>query len=265
MASIDRPLLRSIRERVSPHLDEFTQQWIGWTFPPVDQAIQDARWATDDAIDYCVRCGDSVGKGEATPHGCATCRVGGELAGGIANGVVRLGVYTDPMREWLHAIKYHRWTEMGERLGTMLGDRVRESGLIDIERAVVVPMPMPWQRRVYRGIDHAALVAREVARTIDAPISRALSRTMHATQVSLTPAERKRSGSRGLRVRRRIGGWSHLNGAHLVLVDDVRTTGATLKAATRFLRRLKPERIVCAVIAVSDSAARRMRKQANME
>ena len=92
-------------------------------------------------------------------------------------------------------------------------------------------------------------------------MARVLGRANHPPQVGLTSTERKRAGARGMRRRWRWGGWP-LEGLHLVLVDDVRTTGATLKAATRMLRRLKPERIVCAVVAVSDSKARLSRIRA---
>lgn len=255
-------ILSVIRERVVASIDDVSEQWIGWTFPPVERAFDDARFVPDAAEDYCQRCGDSVGTGEATEDGCGTCRKGAELGGGIADGVVRVGAYIEPLRGWLQAIKYRSWIEMGEALGAILGEHVRASGLIDLERAIVVPMPMPWQRRVYRGIDHAALIAKAVARAIDAPTERMLTRQMHPPQVSLTPSERKRVGSRGMHIRRRIGwgGLKSFQGAHIVLVDDVRTTGSTLKSATRLLRRLKPERIVCAVVGVSDSTARRMRR-----
>ena len=44
---------------------------------------------------------------------------------------------------------------MGEALGRLLGTAVAERDVVDMDRIVIVPMPMPWQRRFYRGIDHA--------------------------------------------------------------------------------------------------------------
>jgi ComF family protein len=251
-----------LRDRVGSTLDDLTEHWIGWTFPPVERAMAEANWSPDAADDYCQRCGDSVGVGEATAEGCATCRAGAELEGGIADGVIRLGPYIEPLRGWVQAIKYQRWNEMGESLGRLLGERIRVCACVDLQEAIVVPLPMPWQRRIYRGVDHAAMIAHALAREIEAPVVSMLARANMPPQVSLTPSERKRAGSRGMRIHRRWWGGSggSVEGAHIVLVDDVRTTGSTLKAATRLLRRLKPARIVCAVVGVSDSAARRARK-----
>jgi predicted amidophosphoribosyltransferase len=269
----------SYGRRVADYIDNATEQWIGFTFPPVRRTIAEANWETDSPGAYCQRCGDSVAAGEATEAGCATCRAGGELSGGIADGVIRLGPFVESLQLWIHAIKYARWSEMGEELGFRLAQSVRSSDRIDVNRCIVVPMPMPWLRRMYRGIDHSDVVAGALARELRVPKVRILARGNSAPQVSLPASVRKRSGSHGLRVRNRWlwDGWRQiitdarkrqkskrnkpLRGIHIVLVDDVRTTGATLKAAARLLNRLGPEKIVCAVVAVSDSKARVTRRQ----
>ncbi|MCI0365463.1 MAG: hypothetical protein L0219_16495 [Phycisphaerales bacterium] len=243
------------------YLDAAAEHWIGWTLPPVQRAIADADWKPDERDVYCHRCGDSVGPGEATAEGCGTCRKGGELSGGIGNGVVRLGAYVEPLERWVPQIKYQRWAEMGEHLGRLLAERVRESDLVWTHRTIVVPMPMPWQRRLYRGIDHTGVIATAVARELGRPVRRVLARVNGQPQVKRSPSERRRFGGDGLRIRRRLIGQWDLSECHVLLVDDVRTTGASLRSATRLLRTLKPERIVCAVLAVSDSKARRQRTQ----
>lgn len=299
------------RRRLVDYFDGVAATWIGYAFPPPCRAIEQANWKADEISAYCTRCGDSVAVGEATDTGCATCREGAELDGGIANGVIRLGIFTDDLRDWIHAIKFGRWTEMGDELGRRLGEAVKAANVVEANRAIVVPMPMPWQRRMFRSVDHSRVIARAVARQLRAPLVNILARGNYTPQVSLPPSIRKRSGSHGLRVRSRWlwDNWIHLlkegwikdgrmrdaqikdasiknarteegrrnnssrrsrvkalEGVQIVLVDDVRTTGATLKAAARLLRTLKPDKIVCAVVAVSDSRARRERKeQAHVE
>ncbi|MFQ5668740.1 MAG: ComF family protein, partial [Candidatus Binatia bacterium] len=126
--------------------------------------------------------------------------------------------------------------------------------------ALVVPMPMPWTRRVYRGIDHAHVIAAGVARSVEAPLVRILIRRNGPPQATLSRSERLRRGSRGTRLR---GAWRRsrrehpLAGAAVILVDDVATTGATLRAAARVLRSLGPSQVVGAVLAVANDPARR--------
>lgn len=254
--------LAAWRSHLREYFDDVTERWIGWTFPPVERAIERAKWKPDGFDAYCGRCGDSVGLGEATVDGCGTCRKGAELSGGIANGVVRLGPYVTSLRDWIVQIKYQRWAEMGEYLGRRLAEQIIASNLIDPKRAVVVPMPMPWQRRLYRGIDHSRLIGSAVARTFRAKLRNVLIKSNGPPQVALASSLRRRSGAHGLRIRKRLTRWN-LNDAHLILVDDVRTTGASLRAATRLLKTLKPKRIICAVLAVSDSKARLDRAQQN--
>jgi predicted amidophosphoribosyltransferase len=242
---------------LTAYLDAVAERWIGCSAPPAGRVLDESDFVPDERGEYCHRCGDSVGPGEATETGCGSCR---DRPAVTPDGVVRLGPYSGELRDWIIEIKYiRRWAEMAELLGRSLGRAVRRAGVVEIERVLVVPMPMPWQRRMYRGIDHAGAIAAGVARELRSPRCGLLVRANGPPQVSLSRSERARAGSRGLRLRRRLGGWP-LDGLHVLLVDDVRTTGASLKAAARLLRPLKPERVVGAVLAVSDDRARRDRE-----
>ena len=147
---------------------------------------------------------------------------------------------------------------MAELLGRRLGVALIESKLLDLSRCVVVPMPMPWQRRVYRGIDHALAIAGATAAELRAPLLRVLAAANGTPQVDLSPTDRVRRGGRGIRLRKRPGGWD-LRDVQIVLVDDVRTTGASMQRAARVLRRARPAGVIAAVLAVSDERARRDR------
>jgi predicted amidophosphoribosyltransferase len=250
--------LEAIRDR----LDDALAFWLGDAVPPVHRAVAVSGWRRDPDDRFCRRCGESVGAGEAAAieglgdaGGCAGCR--GRPA--IADGVVRLGCYRGHLREWIRRIKYRdRWTEMAAHLGAELGHAIDAARVAARGRSIIVPMPMPWTRRLYRGIDHARVIADGAASVLHAPVLRVLSRSGGPTQAGLSRSTRLRFRSRGMVVRRRPGGWQ-LGGLDIVLVDDVLTTGASMRAAVRALRGVADGRILAAVLAVADPPSRHAR------
>lgn len=243
-------------------LENACEYWLGYSLPPVERVLREAGWKADSPDAYCPRCGVSVAFGEATESGCGTCRDRPAITG-KGGGVVRLGSYSDDLRQWVLAIKYKGYAEMGWRLGRELGQSLASREMMRTDMPVViVPMPMPWQRRMYRGIDHAHVIASGVADQLGAPILRLLSKRNGPPQVTLPRSQRRRSGSQGLKIRafgRYVPGGRWVAGTTVILVDDVCTTGATLKAASRLLRLLKPSQVIAAVIVVSDDKARRQK------
>lgn len=255
---------RTILRNVARYVDQIGRFWFGSSRPVAAEVIEASAWRVDDLEEYCCRCGSSIGLGEWSRDGCSGCRRRSERR--FADGVVRLGPYVDDLREWVLASKYQQWHEMAELLGKMLGGQVRRSGIVDAKRAIVVPMPMPWQRRMYRGIDHARVIAGAVARDIGGPLVPMLSRANGPTQASLEPGQRRANAGRGMNVKWRFGGWPLREmEIDVVLVDDISTTGSSLRAAAQLLRELKPVTLVAAVVAVSDEAARRARRQVDRQ
>jgi ComF family protein len=103
------------------------------------------------------------------------------------------------------------------------------------ERAALIPVPLHGSRLRERGFNQSALLARELAARWRLPsVENALERTRATTtQTRLTPGERHRNVSGCFRVA--PGAMESLRGAHVVLVDDVVTTGATLNACAEVL------------------------------
>jgi ComF family protein len=133
----------------------------------------------------------------------------------------------------VHALKYRGWhaiaIEMADRIG-------RLGWPLDVveERAAVVPVPLAPARERERGFNQSERLARALAERWRVPawcdvLERARSTR---TQTRLTPEERLANVSGAFRARDEF---RPLRNAHVVLVDDVVTTAATLNACAAAL------------------------------
>ncbi len=206
---------------------EMEALWLSPTRVPVRQRMVMGGWEPEAVSASCARCGQSVGVHEETEFGCASC-VKTRPAWARA---VRLGVYEDELASWVQEIKFERGWRLGEDLGVLLGERLREAGF----DGVVVPMPTAWRRRMARGIDHSLAIARGVAKGAGVPVVRALAREHRSSQRAVTPSQRVANVSGAFRVRRSVA--RRIGGRDVVVIDDVLTSGATMSAACRCLKK----------------------------
>ena len=134
-----------------------------------------------------------------------------------------------PADTLVHALKYEGWSELAPFMGRAMA-AVTLPPLAPGTRRAVVPVPTTARRERRRGYNQALLLARAVATTLGAEVVEALARVREgATQVSLHPSQRRANVRSAFAVR--DGMVSGLRGAHVLLVDDVLTTGATAGAA----------------------------------
>lgn len=246
--------MRSLLHRGGEVLRAVEREFLGWTLPPVDVALDEAPLVADGPDRWCRRCGQSVGRGEATDRGCATCR-GRPSA---IDETVRLAEYGDALASSVLRIKQARWFEMGEEIGRMLGEQVERALPPERRPRLLVPVPMPWLRRWQRGIDHARVVADAIGARIGVPVAQPLTHRNGPSQVTRTRSERQRATDRIALAARADPPLRRLVEAGVIgLVDDVRTTGATLEQAARALKRGGATQVVAIVAAVVPSPRRR--------
>jgi len=190
-------------------------------------------WRADGFGSFCWRCADSVGAYEVDGTGCGTCRER-RLAWDRA---ARLGVYEGGLRAAVMELKFGKWRRTGAELGAALGDRLKDvmdAGGFGAGEVVVVPVPTSWRRRMERGIDHTGVLAAAAGREAGVRVVRGLGRRHTPAQVGLSATARAANIRGAFRVRTALG---RLEGVRAVVVlDDVRTTGATMTAACRSVR-----------------------------
>ena len=94
----------------------------------------------------------------------------------------------------------------------------------------IVPIPLHWQRKIWRGFNQAEILAQKIARVLHKPVMPLLKRTKNtAFQSTLSAPERKENLQDAFTCA------FSLHNKKILLIDDLYTTGATAAAAAREL------------------------------
>ncbi len=169
---------------------------------------------------------------------CALCRGGHSEF----DSTYAFGAYEGALRELILLFKYGRVQALAPPLARLLRRAVPHEGRFDF----IVPMPLHWKRRWWRGFNQAGLLAREISRHTGVPAMNAARRTRPtAVQAGLGRSARRRNVTGAFSVRRPEA----VRGKRILLVDDVMTTGATAAACARTLKRAGAAKVSIVVLA----------------
>lgn len=151
-------------------------------------------------------------------------------------------VYAAPLDRLLPRFKFHGDLAAGALLSQLLAEAVATLPRPD----ALVPVPLHRSRLRRRGYDQALELARPLTRSLDLPLRDDLLQRIRVTapQSELSAVARRRNLKDAFAVKP-----GTRTPAHVVLVDDVMTTGATLQAAAEALKRAGVQRVdawVCA-------------------
>ena len=146
---------------------------------------------------------------------------------------VRSVAYLDgTLRQAIHHFKYYNRQALAVPLGELMGQYWEKSPL---PGEIIVPVPLHPDRLRERGYNQAALLARELGKSIGLPVAENGLVRVRATrpQVELGAQERKENVRDAFRCSN-----AELKGKRVLLIDDVCTTGATLEACSIALRQV---------------------------
>ncbi len=162
----------------------------------------------------------------------------------------------------IHNLKYRGAWRTALELGRMMGEELRTSGRYDTVDWVV-PMPLHYRRLMQRGYNQSLYLAQGIAEQLGKPLNdRILRRSLY------NPAQ--------ARIRSRAERWENVQGIfslhpqkreiasdhHILLVDDLFTSGATIISCAEALLRSAPRsRISLVTLAVSNSELHARRTQ----
>lgn len=146
----------------------------------------------------------------------------------------------------IHKLKYKGKQEIGVELGKLLGEALRKSEFYDTID-ILVPVPLHPKRLKHRGYNQAKCIADGMAEIMNLPIDE-----KNLVRTKATETQTKKS---------RIARWENVENIfilkdpaeyenkHILLIDDVVTTGATLEACAHGILKAKNSKVSIAVLA----------------
>lgn len=129
----------------------------------------------------------------------------------------------------IHDFKYRNFPSLAGRLGEIMADELMYSGFFNgID--YIMPVPLHWTKRLRRGYNQTERIAIGISKVTGIEISEDFKATRsHRTQTHLTPQQRL-DNTAGIF---RLTHPQHYHRKHILLIDDVCTTGATLTSAAQ--------------------------------
>ena len=174
---------------------------------------------------------------------CVTCRV--QLFAMVqpeCDAAVVAVAYEGIARRLILNLKYHNRRQIVSVLVELLAQRIMQRAPnIATICDVVTWAPTSTARVRRRGVDQSELLARRLARVLDVPCRQLLIKTSTNVQTGASREERLRGSVFSAR---KLG----VN-SHVIVVDDVVTTGTTLRCAADALRKAGARQVTCVAVA----------------
>lgn len=192
--------------------------------------------------DYCRRCGRDAGRFAILEGMCPDCQ-GKKIH---FDRIARAGVYDQTLRRMILAFK-NGGTELDSLLGFLADSALQGAGFCD-DIELFVPVPLHWTRRLTRGYNQSDVLARKLKRN-RTKISTDLVR-IRRTKVQpamASPAARAKNVAGAFAVRYR----HNFAGRKVCLIDDIKTSGATLNECAKTLKQAGASKVFALVLAVA--------------
>lgn len=159
---------------------------------------------------------------------------------------ISLGNYQGPLQKLVIRMKNLHDEPLTIQLGNLLAHQLFNSEFID-SIDLITAVPTHWWRRLKRGFQAAEMLAETVARESDRQFSPEILKCQRSTekQGTLASTSREKNVQNAFRVSRKAS----LQGANILLIDDVMTSGATVNEISRILLRAGVEKVYVGVIA----------------
>jgi competence protein ComFC len=194
------------------------------------------------SADYCRRCGKDVSPYVASEGLCPNCS-GEEIH---FDAIARAGRYAETLRKMILSFKNDK-TEL-DSVVVWLADTALQTSTFFHEIDYFVPVPLHWRRRFVRGYNQSYLLARGLKHP-SAKISTDLVRIRHTKPQAEMPSFAARAtnvkGAFAVRYRHPFAG------RNVCLVDDIKTTNATLNECSKAMKEAGASKVFALVLSVA--------------
>lgn len=159
--------------------------------------------------------------------------------------VLAATTYTSPVSTLIRAKQYHSWSAIAQLNSIVLAS----SSLQHLAPDLLIPVPSHWTRQIIRGYNPADELAMLLGGALAIPCHQMIGRQRAtAPQITLSRKQRQENVKKAFYIHN-IDELNLYGTRHIVLIDDVMTTGATLTQIARLIRRQFPKVRISAVVA----------------
>lgn len=152
------------------------------------------------------------------------------------------------VQRMIHEIKYHGAKELALSLGRMLGREIREGRFSSVD--AIIPVPLHPKRLKWRGYNQSEWFAKGLSEEMNIPIQTDwVERVVETMTQTKKNAEERWDNMQGVFALKKDVQLQDLQGKHLLIVDDVITTGATIMACAAALSQIENVRLSAVSIA----------------
>lgn len=152
------------------------------------------------------------------------------------------------VQQLVHAMKFQKNSDLCLLMGRQMGQELLRSARFD-DIDFLVPVPLHWLRRLQRGYNQSELLCRGIDEVMHREVSaKNLIRHRYTSQQSRTSASEREINVEGAFSLRHP---EQFEGRHILLIDDVLTTGATIVSCCDALKQVKDVRISVATLSIA--------------
>ncbi len=135
-----------------------------------------------------------------------------------------VGGYQAPLSSYVHRLKFERQFWQAAKLAELLAPRISQPA------ELITSVPLHWRRHWYRGFNQSEMLALNVAKRLDLPYQKLFQRTR-----ATSPQQGKNKRQREQNLRGAFKLIQPVNVSHVAIVDDVLTTGSTVRHLCKLL------------------------------